>query len=357
MLQVPDCPSNVILSAREMEQFNQRVEDGNLCKIWPVFQAGFTAADPDLEGVPASGAAAKDIRHWMHANQPLMQGIPALSLRGLNLACVPKEIRLCTGLQCLSICSNELTVLPGNLFQGLSGLKMLGLSLNRTCALREGIFDGLSVLQMLHLGSNDLADLPEGIFRGLTELRELNLVNNGLLFFPERLLQDLPQLKKLDLKYNTDLMHGTNARINDGDIYNHLSMVWAFFGYACESPLAQFYQSVARNPGRQVVQRALSQLPFYLQLEILKSAWVEEGRPDHHPLDDMAGFCRALKKYATQRFCTLNEEQRTQFHGHLYALALHEPGPEPLVLATLRAEDNILRLIDALVRLQQGGHG
>jgi hypothetical protein len=119
LLSVPVCVASLgalprernistFLATREIERYNQRIEDANLDRIWPVIRATVTAANPALVP-PAVMGPIQNIRTWMHANQDELQGIQSLNLVNRDLTCVPLEIGLFTGLHTLNLSSNQLT--------------------------------------------------------------------------------------------------------------------------------------------------------------------------------------------------------------------------------------------------------
>jgi Leucine-rich repeat (LRR) protein len=351
-LGVPESRRNAILSLAEIGQSNERIEDENLGRIWSVIHREVTVAHPALQGVPAVNAPARDIRNWMRAevNQPVLQGIRALDLGGLQLTCVPKEIRLFTGLQQLTLINNELSSLP------------------------EGIFQELANLQTLFLLGNRLITLPEGLFSGMTGLQALSLHNNRLITLPEGLFSRLTALNYLMFGQNPELMISLEPFLDGTLPQNRLAIretIRTFFNYAPESPLAQLYQLSARSPLTAgtttpvAVQRAFAQLPQLMRNAIFGCIWEEAGRPntrdpqwgEHHVFDDMQIFCRALKRYVRATFENLEDSQRHNIYGQVYALALTEPpgtagAPNFNVpnWSERRVRQHILLLIDLMSR-------
>ena len=107
-----------------------------------------------------------------------------------------------TSLEELDLQYNELVTLPDGVFAGLSRLQVLDLESNELTALPESVFAGLSSLSVLDLASNDLAELPESIFAGLSSLESLNLFGNDLIVLPEDLFTNHTKLKVLILGAN-----------------------------------------------------------------------------------------------------------------------------------------------------------
>ena len=103
----------------------------------------------------------------------------------------------------LNLDHNELTVLPDDVFDGLTSLKVLYLNDNKLTALPDDVFDGLTSLEFLYLGKNkQLTELPVGVFAGLTELKLLYLDNNGLTTLPDGVFDGLISLQVLRLQGN-----------------------------------------------------------------------------------------------------------------------------------------------------------
>ena len=97
------------------------------------------------------------------------------TIRGGGLQTLPHVAEV-LGLQ-----GNNLTTLPGGLFDGLSSIGGIALSRYQFTELpASGVFDELSTLWWLGLDDNELSELPDNAFAGLTELRTPYLPDNDL---------------------------------------------------------------------------------------------------------------------------------------------------------------------------------
>ena len=113
-----------------------------------------------------------------------------------------------TGLLELGLRASGITVLPPNVFSGLSNLQKLDLHSNSLGGgLQAGVFNGLGNLQVLDLGSNALSTLPAGIFSGLSSLRQLLLAQNTIGTLASDTFAGLNQLTILDLSGNSLLAY------------------------------------------------------------------------------------------------------------------------------------------------------
>jgi hypothetical protein len=364
-----------ILSAWEIGQFSHMIEIDNLIRSWYSIHRNVIQTHPDLQMVPGPGRFAQEIRNWMRAdaNQPVLQSIAHLNIRGWDiphhrhLTCVPTEIRLLIGLQSLNLNHHELTSLPEAPFQELSRLQRLSIHHNHLNSLHERTFNGLVALQEISLATNHLISLPETLFQGLPMLRVISLSRNRLVSLPERLFQGLPSLQQLFLHFNPQLMLSLEVFLDEQVIKNHITFLETmrtFYNYVCESSLARVYQLVAGNASPEDVQRAFTQLPETVRNALFGWIWMEAGSPnvgdpqwgENHAFDDMQILGRALKRYVRERFDNLSDE-RNAIYGHVYDLARREPGAENINFDSPQwgeehAREHILRLIDAMMRLQ-----
>lgn len=96
---------------------------------------------------------------------------------------------------------NQLKVIPGNVFNGLSKLEVLNLSWNKMTSIHENGLNGLSNLRVLKLSRNQIQKFKVRTFEHVPLLEELLLNNNHIETIEDGTLQ-LPHLKRLDLSYN-----------------------------------------------------------------------------------------------------------------------------------------------------------
>jgi hypothetical protein len=359
-----DCPDR-ILTQGEMHQFNDRIENANLQRAWGSVSRQIMRVNPAPGGLPEASATAQEIRSWMHAevNQPVVQSITFLSLENLGLTCVPKETGLCTGLTMLRLGQNQLRTLPEGVFPGMGALVGLDLSDNELEFLPEAAFWGLAALRTLCLYSNRLVSLPERLFQGLVSLRSLYMASNLFDSFPKRLFQGLEALERLKFDfYRLDfLQYQTIISGREEHRISFLRTMDAFFGYACQSPFARFYQLVAEGGPLEAVKQSFSELPDTLKNSIYGNIWLVADRPDyddpqwgnHHAFDSMRVFKLALKWVVRDRFEALTAKQKNAVYDHVCHLARSERGAETVDFnvpewGELHAQDNILRLIDAM---------
>ena len=104
-----------------------------------------------------------------------------------------------TNLATLHLYDNDLSSLPGGIFQNLPRLIRLTLYDNDLSSLSDGIFQNLPSLTYLYLHDNDLDSLPDGVFQGLTKLEALDLRRNDLGALPDGVFQGLTYLSYLKL--------------------------------------------------------------------------------------------------------------------------------------------------------------
>lgn len=117
---------------------------------------------------------------------------------------------------------NQLKVVPGNVFDGLSKLEMLDLSWNKITSIHENGFRGLRNLRTLKLSRNQLQKFKVHTFEYVPHLEELLLNNNHIATIEDGTFQ-LPHLKRLDLSYNR-LKELSNAVFKDCGSLEYLDM-------------------------------------------------------------------------------------------------------------------------------------
>lgn len=121
-----------------------------------------------------------------------------LSLNGLHIKTLPKEITYLDKLEKLDLSDNHLTTLPISI-GNLKNLKQLDIRLNWLTDLPDSI-SHLENLQSLNVSSNALNHVPEGIYT-LADLQKLQLNNNRILEISDR-IQCLTNLQELNLSDN-----------------------------------------------------------------------------------------------------------------------------------------------------------
>ncbi|XP_071752361.1 vasorin-like [Centroberyx gerrardi] len=102
-------------------------------------------------------------------------------------------------LEMVDLSQNELTEVPGGVFETLSMLKNLDLSSNYITHISKDSFSGLVQLERLYLHANRIQSIHLEAFEGLEMLLELKLQGNQLTSLPSL---HLPRLLLLDLSHN-----------------------------------------------------------------------------------------------------------------------------------------------------------
>lgn len=325
------------------------------------------------EGLFQGLSAVQDIlishNHLISIPQGLFQGLSVL--HGLflcrnRLTSLPVGLfHGLTSLQTLELSFNQFASLHEALFQGLTGLHTLCLSHNQLVSLRRGLFQEPIALQRLSLRCNQLASLHEGLFQRLPALRELLLSGNQFVSLPQGLLQGLEALQRLSLGNNSRLLLFLGNIPAETNIIAIRETIRVFFNYECQSSFASFYQLAAKGAPLEAVRELFSELPSDIKNAIFGKVWKEAGCPntddpqwgEHHAFDHQGVFYGALRRYVRETFDALSEDQRNEVYRHVYDLARREPGAESINFdfpqwGELHARDHILRLIDALMRLQ-----
>ncbi|XP_019391776.1 PREDICTED: leucine-rich repeat-containing protein 32-like [Crocodylus porosus] len=105
-----------------------------------------------------------------------------------------------TSLKKLDLSWNEMTRLPGDVFQGMLNLREINLNNNLIMEIEEGAFEPLVGLKVVHLAMNSLHCIS-GF--SLTQLQVLNLSYNALEFFASEQGEEIYQLQVLDLSHNS----------------------------------------------------------------------------------------------------------------------------------------------------------
>lgn len=102
----------------------------------------------------------------------------------------------------LSLASNQLYEVDGNLLRGLGALTSLDLSGNRLDELEPSLFDDLGQLESLSLADNQFTAASLERLDGLDTLTRLYLNENRIATLPRGALENLPRLEVLDLSDN-----------------------------------------------------------------------------------------------------------------------------------------------------------
>ncbi|XP_052872218.1 uncharacterized protein LOC128277747 [Anopheles cruzii] len=105
-------------------------------------------------------------------------------------------------LKTIDVSGNELTVLPTDLFGGLTHLETVQLHYNRITELPDGLLQDQTQLRSISLANNQLTTLPATLFLATTALTALDLSGNRLAALPPNLLQRQAGLQELRLSRN-----------------------------------------------------------------------------------------------------------------------------------------------------------
>ncbi|XP_019343484.2 transforming growth factor beta activator LRRC32-like [Alligator mississippiensis] len=105
-----------------------------------------------------------------------------------------------TSLKKLDLSWNEMTRLPGGVFQGMLKLREINLNNNLIMEIEEGAFEPLVGLKVVNLAMNSLHCISDF---SLTQLQVLNLSYNALEFFASEQGEENYQLQVLDLSHNS----------------------------------------------------------------------------------------------------------------------------------------------------------
>jgi hypothetical protein len=180
---------------------------------------------------------------------------------------------------------------------------------------------------------------------------------------PQGIFQELPALDRLYLFNNPILLSYTGLPY--GDNIDFLNVMHAFFNNGCESPFARVYRLAAGGATPEAVREAFLQLPDAIKNTVFGKVWVEADCPptddprwgETHAFEDISRFYGALKRYVKEGFEALSDGQKNTVYGHVYNLARNAQGSEAIDFSDpewgrTHAFDNILRLIDAMARLQ-----
>ncbi len=376
----------------------QRTLDTSLEQIWPRIRYQI-----DFAGAPKE---AQPIRRWLNdpANAEKIARVTNLNLAYMSLKVLPPEIGKLSQLKYFILAHKQLRNLPewiGNFSQ------LINLSVNQSelTSLPESI-GNLSRLTNLNLGGNHLTSLPESI-GNLSQLTELLLMNNQLASLPESIgnlsrltrldlfknrIASLPEtignlfrLTSLDLMYNRltalpesigNLSQLTELPLSDNLLLFMLAKDFqalrftqylpyqviankylACSSYVCQLPLASLCQEIHRGKEDVVLRTAFANLSDELQQEI-RQAWSaihsssgssSEAAPDLFA--DRASLTKAIITVLQNRWNALTADQRRQTYAQVAILA-----GQPQADANwgeAHAEDNIIRLIDAMELVTQ----
>ncbi|XP_037402366.1 relaxin receptor 2b [Pygocentrus nattereri] len=130
--------------------------------------------------------------------------VTSLSLKSNEIRILPEDVfMMYTELQRLFLQDNCISSLSSRAFRGLFKLQKLSLSQNRISVLEPGVFADLHQLNWLILDDNPLKSIAANTFIGLKSLFFLSMVNTSLeLLPPSRLCTHMPSLNWLDFEGN-----------------------------------------------------------------------------------------------------------------------------------------------------------
>ncbi len=342
------------LEVNPYEQIQKNLNT-SLEKIWMEIQnkIHFEGAD-----IPTS---ASSIRKWLndptHAQK--IARITTLDLAGMNLTILPPEIGMFSQLTDLKLFNNQLTTLPkeiGCLFQ----LTWLDLSVNRLTSLPEAI-GNLSLLKRLFLSKNELKSLPNTI-GNLSQLIYLNISHNRLTNLPDS-LGNLFQLTELYLTnaYQLIFLLDKNFRARiDFQKFNSQQIAdkhLACSSYHCRSALAALCQKIHCGKGDAALRSSFEKLPDEMKERIYQAAPIRSSSsslPSKKAalFADKTHFAKALITALQTKWNAFSEDQRCQAYAYVAILARQPEADAEWGKA--HAEENIIRLIDAIAAAEEG---
>ncbi|MBS0605338.1 MAG: leucine-rich repeat domain-containing protein [Verrucomicrobia bacterium] len=279
-----------------------------------------------------------------------------------NLIAVPTEIGNLANLQRLYLNHNHLTVLPTEI-GNLANLQWLYLTQNNIKAVPIEI-GNLANLQRLYLNHNHLTALPSEIGM-LTNLQQLGLNNNNLTAIPSE-IGNLPNLLWLYLSNNLCLF------VFDKEFSKFVSIpaVRLFEKYdACKqydakTSFAKLCQRIHNQEDANQLKEMFNDLPSTMQKKIRSKiedifvALLENENIKNKELLKsqvlLAIFdarkdilTRAILDILRESLASITPEQKCLIYNHVWSLAGKPQGDDNW--GESHAEDNIIRLIDAIV--------
>ena len=190
---LPCYPQDIQKLQNALDQIQQ---DQALETVWHMMRNQYSSF-PELRN-------AADMRTWLidPHNKEVIKSVKLLVLKDLKLCCVPRELKLFTHLEHLSLSGNQIAHIEPNAFEGLANLKLLSLAKNAIKTIDSNAFAGLENLEKLFLFQNKIDQINAGAFLPLKNLKLLNLGHNQLDRIQIGLFPELPLLESLLLDYN-----------------------------------------------------------------------------------------------------------------------------------------------------------
>ncbi|MBS0654095.1 MAG: leucine-rich repeat domain-containing protein, partial [Verrucomicrobia bacterium] len=330
-----------------------------------------------------------------------------LSLENNNLISLPETIGNLLRLETLKLGNNKLNSLPET-FGNLHQMSMLNLSDNDLESLPAAIgnlqqlssfyilnnrlkslpetFGNLQLLGTLALANNRLKDLPKS-FGNLRSMRILDLSNNRLQGLPETFRNLQHQLEWLSFNGNLCLFMLDNkfSAFTSGMTKRILEKYGACQEYTPRTPLAKLCQLIHNQSDKNLLEPTLLSLPPAMQTKILsKMEDIWAALPEHqqvennelpkadavnpvfHERDEILN--QAIIELLKETFSTLTQEQKRLVYDRVWDLAGRPESDHQFWDLTgklqkdtkwgeRRAEDNIIRLIDAMALVCEEGIG
>jgi Leucine-rich repeat (LRR) protein len=390
--------SSIPVDISSYERLQRAWEDKALKKIWNLRLArlfvfhGPAPTSPD------------QIKAWLKdpANAAQLNGVQTLDLSGLELRAIPPEISALTQLQYLHLSDNQISSIPnslGNLpllqqldlarnqissipdsLSNLPQLKVLNLANNQMISIPDS-FSKLSQLKSLGLINNQMISIPDS-FSNLLQLRVLNLANNQISRIPDSLsnlqlqvlilkgnhISSVPDslrklsvnpIQRLDFNDNPLLFIYDKSPVSS-NILELVAQCSEFKEYKCLSSFSNLCQFiVCNNDDHKMIKEAFGNLKKSDQNLIFEMAYKISGVHsnedpifwgEHHVFDDMNIFYRSVKIAIAAKFDRLSLEEKKVVYEEIYQLA--QPTIEDPKWGEQHAFDNVLRLIDAMDRIQ-----
>jgi Leucine-rich repeat (LRR) protein len=280
-------------------------------------------------------------------------------LKWLNLAhnqisCIPDSLSNLSQLEWLCLPSNKISSIPDSL-GSLSQLTTLNFQNNQISIISDSL-GSLSQLTTLNLHNNKISSIPDSL-NDLFQLELLTLTNNQINNIPNSLAGLPPQLCLL-LNDNPLLFIYKNHI--PSNIPKLIAQCSEFKEYKCLSSFSNLCQLIVlKNDNHEAIKEAFGNLKKNDQNLIFEMVYKVSGVHskedpifwgEHHVFDDMNIFYHAVKQAIVVKFDRLSLKEENAVYGEIYQLA--QPKTEDPIWGEQHAFDNVLRLIDAMDRIE-----
>jgi Leucine-rich repeat (LRR) protein len=277
-----------------------------------------------------------------------------LYLQDNQVSSIPDSLGSLSQLQGLYLAHNQISCIPDSL-NNLSQLQWLVLSYNKISSIPDSL-GSLSQLKTLDLHYNQISSIPDSL-NNLSQLELLTLTNNQINNIPNSLAGLPPQLW-LPLNNNPLLFIYDKIIHTPNNILELVAQCCEFKEYKCLSSFSNLCQlMVQKSDNHQMIKEAFGNLKKNDQNLIFEMVYKVSGVcsddpiwGEHHVFDDMNIFYYAVKKAIAAKFDRLSLKKQDAVYGEIYQLA--QPKTEDPIWGERHAFDNVLRLIDAMDRIE-----